>query len=508
MKAYSYLRFSTPEQIKGDSTRRQTELAKKYAEEHGLELDEKLTFKDLGVSAFRGKNAETGKLKEFLEAVNSGLVEQDSYLLVESLDRISRRQARKALHILEEICEAGITVVTLMDGREYTEESLDNDPTSLLMSILVFMRAREESETKSNRIKEVWKAKRRKMPEQAVSARLPAWLELDKETNKFRVIEERAEVVREVFSMAAKGQGINGIVKYLNQAGIPTFGSGQNWYSGYIWMLLNSETVTGDFTPNIIEYEDGKKTKKRQQTIPDYYPVIVPREVHDQVKELVKSKAPLRGRAAGKEVKNIFGGLAKCPLCGSTMGYLDKGQRKTKYLVCSKARVGAGCQYKAVQYDQVESAFIQDARILEPPITDEKLDEQWETLNNELEMLQDYHLELLEGIEKGKPKALMNRMIKDVEAQIEELEKQIASVVPEIVSRREKLTTLNMERLEQACKENPVDRGKLNTILRQLFSSITMDYLSGNLMLEWKQGGESAILFAMPESQNVGLKLN
>jgi DNA invertase Pin-like site-specific DNA recombinase len=51
-KAYSYLRFSTPEQMKGDSFRRQTELTRQYAEENGLELDDSLSFYDLGVSPF------------------------------------------------------------------------------------------------------------------------------------------------------------------------------------------------------------------------------------------------------------------------------------------------------------------------------------------------------------------------------------------------------------------------------------------------------------------------
>ena len=38
-KAFSYVRFSTPEQAKGDSLRRQLERSKKYADEHGLVLD-------------------------------------------------------------------------------------------------------------------------------------------------------------------------------------------------------------------------------------------------------------------------------------------------------------------------------------------------------------------------------------------------------------------------------------------------------------------------------------
>jgi DNA invertase Pin-like site-specific DNA recombinase len=82
-KAYSYLRFSTPEQAKGDSHRRQAELAERYAQEHGLELDRSLTYEDLGVSAYKGANAEGGRLGDFRTAVRDGVVPRGSYLLVE-----------------------------------------------------------------------------------------------------------------------------------------------------------------------------------------------------------------------------------------------------------------------------------------------------------------------------------------------------------------------------------------------------------------------------------------
>ena len=51
-KAYSYIRFSTPEQALGDSERRQVESARDYATAHGLELDESLTFADKGAVLF------------------------------------------------------------------------------------------------------------------------------------------------------------------------------------------------------------------------------------------------------------------------------------------------------------------------------------------------------------------------------------------------------------------------------------------------------------------------
>ena len=55
--AFSYLRFSTPEQAVVDSRRRQLALAEEYAVEHNLKPDHRLSFRDLGISAFRGENA-------------------------------------------------------------------------------------------------------------------------------------------------------------------------------------------------------------------------------------------------------------------------------------------------------------------------------------------------------------------------------------------------------------------------------------------------------------------
>jgi Resolvase, N terminal domain len=71
-RAYSYVRFSTPQQAAGASLQRQTEKAAKFAGEHGLVLDTELKMTDAGVSAYRGKNAKTGALGGFLEAVDKG----------------------------------------------------------------------------------------------------------------------------------------------------------------------------------------------------------------------------------------------------------------------------------------------------------------------------------------------------------------------------------------------------------------------------------------------------
>ncbi|AWL03279.1 recombinase family protein [Massilia oculi] len=97
--AYSYIRFSTSEQQKGDSLRRQTELSERYASAHGLTLDTSLHLHDLGLSAFDRSNIDRGALGGFLEAVKRGRIAHGSFLLVESLDRLSRDKVLAALEI-------------------------------------------------------------------------------------------------------------------------------------------------------------------------------------------------------------------------------------------------------------------------------------------------------------------------------------------------------------------------------------------------------------------------
>ena len=162
--AYSYLRFSTPEQAMGDSRRRQISLAESYAKPNGLLLDIGLNFRDLGISAFRGKNAKEGGLRSFLDAVEHGLVPSNSYLLVESLDRLSRDRILEAQALFLQIVSAGVTIVTLVDQRSYSVDSLNANPTDLIISLVYMMRANEESTTKSTRIKAAYAARRNDTP--------------------------------------------------------------------------------------------------------------------------------------------------------------------------------------------------------------------------------------------------------------------------------------------------------------------------------------------------------
>src|SRR5262245_11709675 len=145
-KAYSYVRWSTPQQAKGHSLSRQLEKARAFAKENDLDLDETLNFRDAGVTAYRGHNLLKGALGDFLRAVQDGVVVPGSYLIVESLDRISRDTVNKAAATLQMIVAEGVNLVDLEDnGRIYNEETFEKDQTAFLIMAVRFMRANMES---------------------------------------------------------------------------------------------------------------------------------------------------------------------------------------------------------------------------------------------------------------------------------------------------------------------------------------------------------------------------
>src|SRR5262245_46087980 len=112
--AYSYVRFSTPEQRKGDSLRRQTEAAAKWCEQNSVQLDTSLTLHDLGLSAYDGENLEdTAALGEFIKLCEAKRVPPGSFLIIERLDRLTRKDLREAIKLFFRLTEL-VNVVQIL----------------------------------------------------------------------------------------------------------------------------------------------------------------------------------------------------------------------------------------------------------------------------------------------------------------------------------------------------------------------------------------------------------
>ncbi|KVW05817.1 hypothetical protein WK91_34580 [Burkholderia cepacia] len=358
-KAYSYIRFSTPEQQFGDSERRQTELSQKYAEAHGLTLDENLKYRDLGVSAFDKSNIRNGELGTFLRAIDSGAVEPGSYLLVESLDRLSRAKVTDALEVFMSIINRGIRLVTLMDGREYSKERINEQFTDLIISIVVMSRAHEESQTKSKRLKEAWKAKRGRIGDAKLTEMAPAWLKLNDERTAYSLVPDRVELIQRMFQWSKDGIGSETIARRLNQQGLPTWGTrkADQWHASYIKKVLDNRAVLGEFQPHVLV--NGKRVPEGDPA-PDYFPRIVSDEDFVLAKTARQSRRTNSAGRKGQTFSNVFSGILRCGYCNGSMVYVNKGHNgpRARLLVCARAKAGKGCHYVPWEYPQFERSVL------------------------------------------------------------------------------------------------------------------------------------------------------
>jgi len=330
IKAYSYVRFSTPEQANGDSLRRQAAASEEYATKNGLVLDTVLKMRDCGVSAYRGQNRTAGGgLAAFISEVEAGCVPRGSYLLVESLDRLSREQINKALKLFLHLLEKGIVIVTLMDGQKYDEASVGDNPTSLMMSLVVMWRAHEESKTKSERVCKAAEQRRKNLGTKKYTRTCPSWLKYDRATDQFSIVEERATLVRWMFTQADKGIGVFKIATMLRDKGVDTWqGSdtfkdrkARKWHYGTIDTILNSEAVIGRFVPHKIV--DGKRIPAGDPVL-DYFPRLITDALFERVRRHASTNRKRPGRI-GSKVGNLFTFLAFCARTGAPAIFVDKG---------------------------------------------------------------------------------------------------------------------------------------------------------------------------------------
>lgn len=351
-KVFSYARFSSPEQAKGHSLERQVQRARQWCEERGLNLEDELS--DLGLSAFHGSHLSNGALGRFVAMVEAGKIPPGSTLLVEQLDRLTRQDLHSAQGLLWRILDAGIRVVTIADGQEFTKEQ---GLGGAIMALVTLAASHQESAKKADRVKASWgrryeAAKRGEI----ITKNLPGWLEV--KDGKIAAIPERAETLKEMFQLASEGMGCFAISARLNERGAKTWKRAASWRNATVHKVLSSPATTGTL---ILKMSTGEKE------IENYYPQIIDKALFDRVQKSLKDKTFFAGskvRRAGRTggFRNLFSGFGFCDECGGRMAIVDgrsRGSRRWPFkLVCDRARLKRGCKYRSVYYQPVENAVL------------------------------------------------------------------------------------------------------------------------------------------------------
>lgn len=366
-KAYSYIRMSTERQISGDSLRRQLQNSRDYALAHGLDLDE--TLRDIGVSAYTGANVENGALGKFLQLVKSGKIDQGSYLIIESLDRLSRKNVLEALPPFLAIINAGIIIVTLADEQVYSQRTIENNPYQLMGSLVVMIRANEESSTKSKRIKEAMTKMREAAMrgESRYNINLPSWIDASKGAKGEITykLNHHAATVKMIYELAAEGLGQMEICRILHRENTPVFKKAKaGWHQSAVSHLLNYPAVIGTYQPK--EHRNGKYFDAGPPQR-NFFPAAIDEDLYLRAMKAKKAR-PHKGRK-GETFTNLFQGMVTCGVCQGSMTLYFGRKKQQKYLRCYNRmrtfkRYGEEKkQYqctngKGVNYDRLETAML------------------------------------------------------------------------------------------------------------------------------------------------------
>lgn len=314
-KAYRYHRFSTAEQDEGTSLDRQRKATKRLCEKHGWDIQDP-PLEDKGLSAWKGDHLRVGELGRFADRVAGGEIEPGSILVIENLDRLSREKLKKARRWIEDINEAGITVAVCAPELLLDEEAMSG--SNMGTTVLYLMeagRGRGESDRKSELLLGAQERRMEKARQQIIyTNRMPAWLTGTRD-GKFEVIEERAQVIRDIYSWCAEGLGFQAITKLLNDSVTPWTKpqrkSEATWKPGYVRDILTKPLVEGEY-----HRRTGDARELTGEVI-NYYPRVVPPDL------VARARAAMRDRSTTgpnhHEARNLFSGLLRCGHCGDTM---------------------------------------------------------------------------------------------------------------------------------------------------------------------------------------------
>lgn len=525
--AYSYVRFSTVKQELGDSLRRQVEACEKYCRKHNLELHP-VSYRDLGVSAYKRKNIEKGALAAFIDAVKTGKVAKDSYLIIEQFDRLSRADTDVALELLLHLVRQGIKVVTLSDEKVWDRTTI-KDTTNLIIAIIYMSRANNESQAKAERLSSIWGKKKQEAAagnaRRIVTSECPRWLAPNEEKTGFIVLEERVESIKKVFDMRINGYGVTAIVSRANEEQWPCPGkppvrkSGERledynlrtrdgrviWHSSNVNRLLHNRALLGEYQPYINDPEDENKRIPSGDPIQGYYPAVL-----DEVTFLrAQAKANRDGRFPGRRdasLKNWLQGLLKCT-CGHSFVRKNKDSKAqpdyARYYCTarnSKVRRADGTLCPGANAKELENAVINVVSTVAPQYFQgtahlEELKAKVDVLEVDVSAAKQTRDRFVEAIgsTKAPVKALVQRL-SDAEAAVERTEKALAAVRAQIADLSGDFDDVFENIVKQVRNiENLDARAKLREELSRVIEKVIVHQDDGFIEVHLR-GGEAPVL--------------
>lgn len=415
----TYTRFSSNMQKDGLSEYRQDELTQRYVidfcDEHNVDLNEVISLKDRGVSAYRGKNLTQGSLSEIIQKFESGELpkiyndkgEINTFLFIESLDRLSRADLHTATQtFLHLVSFCNIVVVADNERKIYSLHSLKQDMgmLDLFSALMTLSRSHNESRMKEMRSRENWSKKREEVIEYFskseeeregleyplnLTKTCPWWMKPKKNNRGFELIEENRKAMMFFIDLLLEGYGLTSAIRRLNDAidkgvfkvELTSRQKKANGFQTHTFYQVFKDEGNESLFGNLVIHQDyypteqdiqkglypksklGKKVRVPIFTAKGYYPALISEIDFLRIRQKMQDRQQSQTKP-NKKVQNIAQGILKCPLCGYGYSYVaDNRKNRFHHLVCNLSRAKK-CRAFIYRYEYFEHNLLKYCRNL------------------------------------------------------------------------------------------------------------------------------------------------
>lgn len=313
--AVTYQRFSSERQSNNSSIDRQTDSQKLWLKQNPdvVVID---SYVDEAMSGWSGKNLEDGSLGRLMQAIEDGIIQSGTLILIEHFSRLTRQNIDNAETLVKRIWKSGITLVTVRDNQLYPPEAVNDMPLRIRL-IVEMEQAWRESEWRSAKVKASY-IKREKDAQKGVvpKIRKPFWLNPDGTLNHLH------SAVKDIFKWYIGGQGQQRITIRLREN-----------YQDEAIQKINPSTIMRWIQADIVRgYWRGNKIYEAAVDDQTFYDA---QAIHKS--RLYENVKPDRNWP--------LSGLMQCGVCGKGMS-IQKSNDHSPVVRCSSKQRDRSCDRK------------------------------------------------------------------------------------------------------------------------------------------------------------------
>ena len=378
MNAVIYARYSSHAQ-REESIEGQLRVCYEYARHAGFDVIKEYID--------RAMTATSDQRPAFQRMIAESASRGFDIVLVYALDRFARDRYDAAIY-RKKLKDNGVRIVSVT-------QPIDDSPEGVLIESLLEGMAEYYS-------KNLARGVMRGMRENAINCKAvggicPTGYKIDRSTMKYVIDEEKAVIIRDVFSMYANGMSIVEICRQCNAKGYRT-NRGRPFTRNSLSTILKNQKYIGIYKFDDIEIEGGM-------------PVIVDKDIFERVQERLKMGCRSKPRK-NDDITFLLSGKLFCGHCGKPMvGTSGHGKNQTYYYYSCRQH-GHKCLKTAERKEPLEQYVI--SYITEAFLTDENIG-----------LIADLVMEQLNNDEWAQAAKALERQIADVDSRIRNLMKAL-----------------------------------------------------------------------------------